>query len=430
MANMYNINDLSYTAHENTEWFTRAMFGGRLISGGYISYMVGVKGDELLSQIDLENEILQIDGNDCAWTPNQIIKLSEKKASVKTYKVNLEQCIDELENKRTRYQLKPGANNEELPDDLEEATLHLIAVGLSNEIEKMIVGGDESKNANHINGMETILLKSTQAAKRKGAVITKANVLQAFEDTYDSVSDEVLQNENGGTTYFFTSMGVVRKLTSALGDKNNQNITNNWDIDKTDVKNPRIYYLGVEVVPVKGIGVNTIIFIDSLNAILLTDLLSDLDEIEMGSFPKPNNNKVWIKGRLRLGFEIPFEDEAVIWSDKITADQEANPNGGELTVVPNSLVFRAEGETLTFNILTKDGVEPEIGGTATGFTVTKGATSTVNGLNITPVTVVAADNTGNRDPKVGEVDVMLPDSTRGATVTLNQRNEDVDTITP
>ena len=91
MANMYNINGLSYNAKENPEWFTRAMFGGRLIQGGYIRVLTGIKGDELLSQIDLENKVLQIDGKDCAWTPNQIIKLSEKKARVKTYKINLEQ---------------------------------------------------------------------------------------------------------------------------------------------------------------------------------------------------------------------------------------------------------------------------------------------------------------------------------------------------
>jgi len=127
---MYNINSLSYNAKENPEWFTRAMFGGRLVQGGYIRVLTGIKGDELLSQIDLENKILQIDGRDCAWTPNQIIKLSEKKASVKTYKINLEQCIDELENKRTLYQLSPGAKNESLPSELEAATLALISIGL------------------------------------------------------------------------------------------------------------------------------------------------------------------------------------------------------------------------------------------------------------------------------------------------------------
>lgn len=428
---MYNINDLSYTAHENPEWFTRAMFGGRLIAGGYIGAITGVKGEELLSMIDLQNKILQIDGRDCAWTPNQIIKLSEKRARVQTYKINLEQCIDELENKRTVYQLKPGATNEELPPELEDATMMLIAIGLSNEIEEMVVGGDSSKDPNLFDGMETLLLKSTQAAQLKGEAITDANVLGAFEKTYDALSEDVLQAEDTGTLFFFTSYGVRRKIVKALSAKNNQNVTNNWDIDKTDVKNPRVYYLGVEVVPVKGIGKNTIILIDGpTNALLLTDLMSDLEQVEMGQFPKPNDNKVWIKGRLRLGFVIPFEDEAVIWSDDVTADREANPNGGQLAALPSSLVFAAAGESKSFNIVTLPGVTPEIGAAAAGFTVTKGETAETNGVNITPVTVVATDNTGNRDPRVGEVDVTLPDGTRGLTVTLNQRNEDVVTVTP
>ncbi|SHJ65875.1 hypothetical protein SAMN05444350_1445 [Bacteroides stercorirosoris] len=429
MANMYNINGLSYTAQENPEWFTRAMFGGRLVQGGYIRVLTGIKGDELLSMIDLENKILQIDGKDCAWTPNQIIKLSEKTAKVKTYKINLEQCIDELENKRTLYQLSPGAKNESLPPELEEATLYLIAIGLSNEIEEMIVGGDESVDPNQFNGMEKTLLDSTQAAKLVGTALTKANILQTIESLYGAVSEDVLQSEDAGTLYIFGSYGARRILRAALADKNNQVLAEAWTVDDTDKRNPRMYYLGVEFVPVKGIGKNTLICIDGTNAFLLTDLLSDLDEIEMGQFPKPNDNKIWIKGRLRLGFVIPFEDEAVIWSDKITTAQEAGPRNDDLAVVPNSLVFRAAGESKAFNIITKEGVTPEIGGTATGFTVTKGETTAVNGVNITPVTIVAADNTGNRDPKVGEVDVKLPDSDRGATVTLNQRNEDVDTVT-
>ena len=118
MANIYDIRSLNYTTHENPARFTRAAFGGRLVQGGYIRVLTGIKGDELLSMIDLQNKILQIDGKDCAWNPNQIIKLSEKTASVKTYKINLEQCIDELEHKRTLYQLSPGAKNESLPPEL------------------------------------------------------------------------------------------------------------------------------------------------------------------------------------------------------------------------------------------------------------------------------------------------------------------------
>lgn len=430
MANMYNINGLSYNAQENPEWFTRAMFGGRLVQGGYIRVLTGIKGDELLSMIDLDNKILQIDGKDCAWTPNQIIKLSDKKAKVKTYKINLEQCIDELENKRTLYMLSPGAKNESLPPELEEATLQLIAIGLSNEIEEMIIGGDESVDPNQFNGMEKTLLDSTQAAKLVGAVITKANVLQTFEDVYNAVSEDVLQSEDAGTLYIFGSYSTRRILRAALADKNNQVLAEAWTVDDTDKRNPRIYYLGVEFVPVKGIGKNTLICIDGTNAFLLTDLLSDLDEIEMGQFPKPNDSKVWIKGRMRLGFVIPFEDEAVIWSDKVKTAQEAGPGNNDLAITPNSLVFSAAGEAKTFTVVTKKGVTPEVNTVVDGFTVKAGETSEANGVNVTTVTVTAADNSSGINPRVGQVRVNLPDSDRGAVVTLNQRMEDIDTVFP
>lgn len=428
MANMYNINGLSYNAKENPEWFTRAMFGGRLIQGGYIRVLTGVKGDELLSQIDLENKILQIDGKDCAWTPNQIIKLSEKKASVKTYKINLEQCIDELENKRTLYQLSPGAKNESLPPELEAATLALIAIGLSNEIEEMVVGGDESVDPNQFNGMVKTLLGSTISIQLAGAVLTKGNVLDKVEAVYNAIPEEVLQSEDAGTLYVMGSYNTRRLIRAALADKNNQVIAASWTVDDADKRNPRLYYLGMEFVPAKGIDNNTLIGYDSRNAYLLTDLLSDLDEVELGNFPKPNEDKVFIKGRLRLGFVIPFEDEMVIMSTAIATDRPARND--RLAVAPNSLVFRAAGESKTFNVVTDTGVVPALSSAPTGFTVTAGAETTAGGKDTTPITVVAADNTGAMRPRVGQIIVSLPDEDRSVTVTLNQRNEDIDTVTP
>lgn len=423
---MYNINDLSYTAQENPEWFTRAMFGGRLVLGGYVRVMTGIKGDELLSMIDLENKVLQIDGKNCAWTPNQIIKLSEKKASVKTYKINLEQCIDELEHKRTLYMLSPGAKNESLPPELEDATLRLIAIGLSNEIEEMVVGGDVSIDPNHFNGMEQTLLKSTEAAKIAGTALTRDNILDAIEAMYAKVPEEVLQAEDRGEMYVFGSYANRRKLSNAISVlKKNDSLSDEWEADRTDKQNPRFWYNGMEYVPVKGIGTNTLIAYAAGNAFLLTDLEGDLDNIEMGQYPKPQDSKVWIKGRLRLGFVMPFENEAVIWSDKITTAQEAVTNDGLLSAAPNSLVFSAAGETKTFNIFTLGGVTPEIKHGNSGFTVAKGATETVKGVSVTTVTVTATANHGSVRPRVGEIDVKTPDGVRTMTVTLNQRHEDV-----
>lgn len=425
MANMYNINGLSYSPRENMEWFTRALFGGRLIQGGYIGALTGIKGDEMLSQIDLQNKILQADGRDCAWTPNQIIKLSEKLAKVKTYKINLEQCIDELENKRTAYQLSPGAKNESLPDELEEATLALIAIGLSNEIEELIVAGDESEDPNAIDGFQTQLLKADSGAiKLAGDVLTKANVLAAVEEAYDAVPEEVLQSEDAGTLYALVSYKTRRLLRNALSVASNQVLYPNWTLEDGDKKNPRIYYNGLEIVPAKGMDNNTIIIYDANNALFLTDLLSDLEDIRLGNMPAPKDSIIFIDGRLRLGFVIPFPDEVVIWSDLIETDSIPDGND-DLRVVPNSLVFDVAGETKTFTVITKDpAAAVTVNGAGSGFTVTAGTTT----AGVTTVTVVASDGTGSIPPRVGQVVVSIDDTDRKATVTLNQRNDDGNTV--
>lgn len=422
---MYNINGLSYSPRENMEWFTRALFGGKLIQNGYVGALTGIKGDEMLSQIDLQNKILQADGKDCAWTPNQIIKLSEKLAKVKTYKINLEQCIDELENKRTAYQLGPGAKNEALPDDLEAATLQLIAIGLSNEIEEMIISGDEDQDPNEIDGFQTqMLAPGSGAIQIAGDVLTQANVLAALQEAYDAVPENVLQAEDTGTLYALVSYKTRRLIRNALSVASNQVLFPLFSMDDADKKNPRIYYNGLEIIVGKGMDNNTIIIYDSGNALFLTDLLSDLEDVRLGNMAPPKDSIIFIDGRLRLGFVVPFPDEVVIWSDLIAADVIPSGNN-DLRVVPNSLVFDVAGESQVFNIITADpaAVVTALGGFS-GFTVTPGTKTTVGGFGVTPVTVVAGPSEGSVPPRVGQVVVSIDGTDRKATVTLNQRNDD------
>lgn len=423
MANVYKISGLSYTPHENMEWFTRSIYGGRLVQGGYIRVLTDIKGEELLSSIDLENKILQADGKDCAWTPNQLIKLSEQKARVKTYKINAEQCIDELENKRTAYMLSPGAKNDELPDELEAATLWLLAIGLSNEIEQMIIGGDETKDPNDFNGLVKTLLASPDSIQLQGQTITVANVLSLVQEVYDAIPEDVLQAEDNGTLYAFVSYATRRKLRNALAIATNQVLYPNFTLEEGDKRNPKIYYLGMEIVPVKSTTYtnidNTIIALIGSNALLLTDLMSDLENIELGQFPAPHDSKVYIRGRLRLGFAIPFADECVIMSPLISADRL--PDGNEdLRIVPNNLIFAQAGESKTFTIITKDQTATvSINAAGSGFTATKGTTTG----GVTTVTVVAVDATGSINPKTGQVLVSIDDTDRSATLMLEQRND-------
>lgn len=317
MANMYNISALTYQPSTNMDWFTRAIFGGKLIERGKITPVIGVKESTLLNLIELSGKILQADGRDCSWTPEQIAKLSEKELKIKTYKINMEQCIDDLERKRTIWMLSPGAKNTELPDSLEDATMHLIAEELKNEIETKIFAGD-SANAGDFDGVLKVLADSTTARKRVGEALTRDNILSEIEEAITLVPTAVLNKgieENSLNIYL--SYSAFLKVKLSFSKVYNNNVVIDSHIENGEV----VRFMGLELVPVKGIGDNDIIIADEKNFLLGTDLLSDTEEIRLGQFPAPHDNKIFVDGRMRLGFVIPFEDEVVLSSTTVTAPQ-------------------------------------------------------------------------------------------------------------
>lgn len=310
---MYDISSLTYQPSSNMDWFTKAVFGGKLIEKGKITPIIGVKESTQLNLIDLAGNILQTDSRDCAWTPQQIAKLSEKELKVKTYKINLEQCLDDLERKRTIWMMGPGAKNMELPESLEEATMALLANELSSEIETKIFKGDSSApGSNDFDGVVKVLTDSADAIKVSGVALTKDNVLNEIEAAFAFLPDDVaaagLEKQS---LNIYVSYATLLKVKIALGGVFGTNVVVNPNFI---VENDVVKYLGAEIVPVKGIADNDMVVAEASNFLLGTDLLNDLEEIRLGQMAAPYDNKIFIDGRLRLGFAIPFEDEVVFYS--------------------------------------------------------------------------------------------------------------------
>lgn len=307
---MYDISSLSYQPTTNMDWFTKALFGGRLIENGKIDVITGVKESAALNLINFEESLLQPDGRDCAWTPDQIFSLSEKQVQIKTYKINLEQCIDDLERKRINVMLKPGAKNEALPESLEEATLAMLATELSGEIEAKIFNGDSSADENDFDGAVKILTDSDDAVKITGIALTKANVLAELEKVYEAIPENVLaKGLEKDSLKIYAAYETLQRIRMALATVSNQVVS-----AALTCQDGTLRYLGVEIVPVKGLDNQTMIAAETNNFLLATDLMSDVEEIRLGQFPAPHDNKVFIDGRLRLGFVIPFEDEVVFYN--------------------------------------------------------------------------------------------------------------------
>jgi len=391
MANMYDITGLHYYPSTNREWFAEAIFGGNLVESGNILPLEGVKESTDLNLFSLVGKMLQKDSRDCAWTPNQIAKLSNKTLQVITYKINLEQCIDELEAKNTIWMLKAGANNDSLPTDLENLTMSRISNETSNEVEELIIGGN-SANADEFDGLVQTLLKSSDSIKIQGVALTIENILSEIQKLYLTIPKNVrAQGKKEGTLRIYTSYDDIELVKIALSSVYGSNvvINPNFTINGDVVK-----YLGVELVPVLGMPENTMVGANWDNLILGTDLISDFANIRLKNKEYPLDNIVAVKGRMRIGFSILFDNEAVIYSPEATAsarlmlDTEADPETEEYVETEEDIEARIKELEAALQALQSKN-------TPVGY---DGVSLIVDGIDQTPV---------HKLPKVGDLTATI-----------------------
>lgn len=307
MAEMYNISGITYQASRQPEWFTKALFSGKIIEGNYVRILPNVKKSTYLNMLDLDGNVLQKSHNDCGWNPTAALKLSEQLATVTDYKIQLEDCIEKFESTWLVDRMKAGANVDELPATLGEASLDIIGKSVNADIERMLFGGD-SANENEFDGIVKVLSGATDTIKVSGSTLTKANIISEIEKVFTAIPEAVLQ-QGEDAIKIFVSYNSHRALKMALANVDSQVIAAAFTVD-----GGKIRYLGVEIVPAVGITNGQMVAANTDNLIMLTDLVSDFSQIELGTLPKPNENKLWVKGALKIGVAVGYPSEAVLYA--------------------------------------------------------------------------------------------------------------------
>ncbi|KAA6347871.1 hypothetical protein EZS27_004651 [termite gut metagenome] len=322
MGQLYNISELSYDVTRQPGYFTKAIFGGSIIERGLVKILPNIKKTTKLNEINITDSVLQDDNADCSWNPEGEIKLSESVLNVKTFKINLEDCIEKFESVWLSALLAPGAEVDALPTGLEAATLELIAVKTSEQIETLLFSGDGDVE-NQFDGYVKILTNAPDTIKVAGSTLTKANVASEIEKAYVAIPEAVLQ-KGGADLKIFASFNTVRVLKMALSNINSQVISTEFSIVDGVVR-----FLDVEVVPAKGITNSQLIIANINNLLFGSDLISDFTNIELGTFSKPNNNKIWIKGRMRMGAAVVYPDEVVLYApvNSVNVNKEKEKGG-------------------------------------------------------------------------------------------------------
>ncbi|NDW10065.1 phage major capsid protein [Dysgonomonas sp. 520] len=301
------LDNVTYQPTRQPDFFTKLMFSNK--TSEHVNIIPNVKYKTLLNTSSIEDDLLQFDGlGTCGWTPSGDVKFSERELEVKPYKVNFEQCLAEFEKSWIGEIMKPGANLDELPSEVEDQIMYLVQKKIGKEIEAKIWNGVAS--ATDIDGFITVLDNATDTIKVAGVALTKANILGEFEKIFLAQSEDVIDASEDGELKFYVSKKAEKLIKLALADTNNSNIVINQNWLNTG---DSISYMGYEVVALSGIPSDVMVFANWHNLAYGTDLISDETELRTGMFPQPEDDKYFVKGRLKLGVQVAFPDEVVLY---------------------------------------------------------------------------------------------------------------------
>lgn len=322
MANKMIENNFPYKVKEQPEWFYKTLRKAKTIDGGYVRVLSNITKDTNVRKLVMDkNTISQIDPRDCSWTPTKRFTFDSKLMSVRNYKINEEQCLQDLDSLYSEMIFNSiGANKTSWPavgepESLESAIMFHLQNSLSNDIERIIWGGEGNEVAGIHDGIVDKLAASADSIKVENAVtIDASNVLAEIARVYDAIPDNVLYegefDPEKAAVKIFISLDIYRYLMHALSTVPTQYLV---QVPAFTKEGNKIFYMGVELVTV-GLPANTMIAASKDNLVFLTDLLSDTVEIDAEMGKNAYDRNTWyVVGNYRANSDVIFEDECVLY---------------------------------------------------------------------------------------------------------------------
>lgn len=323
MANLIN-NTLSFTPKVMPDWYYKVLLKPNFIAKDYIRVEANVTKQAVLRKLVMSsNTVSQVDNRDCAWSPKQRFTNDTETFTVKNWKINEEQCLEELDSIYSENVLaefrnyQAGATKTEMPNDLEAAIRLHLENSLGADIDRIIIGG----NGNAVDGIQDGLIDKALASSsvikvQNPVTINASNVLSEIQRVYDSIPNivlnEALYEPEKAPVRIFVDINTYRYALQALSTTptNYQVTLPSWTYDGGVIR-----YMGVEVALVNYMPANTMFAASRDNMIFFTDLLSDTQEIRIkqGNDLK-DESMVYIKGAYRAEAGFVFEDEVVLYS--------------------------------------------------------------------------------------------------------------------
>ncbi len=218
-----------------------------------------------------------LQAGDCDFQSAGEGALAQKTIVPADIKINIEYCVKTFEQNYLGEKLRPGSmTGEVIPtaSGVQNYFLNLALSASQNDLELLTWQGD-SATASYPLSLVDGLNKQFEA---DGTVVklsatsslSEANVLDEMFRVFKSIPDAVKQR---GNAVMFISQDVADYYFQAIANKGNYN---NMFADSKSLS-----FFGITLIVAPGIGTKKIVAAERSNLIMVTDLVSDLEDIQI-----------------------------------------------------------------------------------------------------------------------------------------------------
>lgn len=295
----------TYAGKDAEGFFSQALLTGDTKSK--IKLVANVKSTIKLADLNLGN-VLQ--ASDCSFSNTGEGSLAQKSFSVEPIKINLEFCARTFETNYLSEVLRPGSNSDQvMPSTIEEYILGQVAKKVSADTEKLVWQGSTATASyplSLIDGLEKQFTSDSNVIDVAATSITSSNVIAELTKVYNAIPEAVMASA-GDRLRIFVAPGIYRAYRQALANASAEvNFMQNYS---------ELSFLDVRIEKAEGLTAGRMVAASLDNLILLTDLMSDFEDIQLLNMKNTlGQSTIRFIAEMKLGVGYMYGSEVVFYS--------------------------------------------------------------------------------------------------------------------
>ncbi len=294
----------TYAGKDLIDFYSKALLSGP--SKGTFRVIPGVKSKVNVPRYDVGSIIKDAS---CAWSSTGEGTLSQKQLEACSKDIQLELCSTTFENNFLSEYLRAGSNTgEAAPAQFVDYMIGEVGKKVQNDLEIAVWQGDVTGSTYPQNICDGVLKiadvdDDVIVATATVSALTAANVVGQMQIIYNAIPATVISSEN---LKFYVSTNVFKLYQQAIANASSEAYY-------VGAKEPN--FLGIPLLLAPGLPAERIVAADSQNLTLVTDLLSDEEQLSIiPQFDKTGVRTVRIVGNFKFGVNYLVSEEVVTYN--------------------------------------------------------------------------------------------------------------------